>query len=650
MWRQWYGHLRRGCVSAGEKNASAATRLSRESVQDRHAIRAEQIRLLYEQLPSALIATTIVGGLVVYVLWSHVSVLWLALWVLALAATTASRIWLMRAFFATRPSGTDSGRWGRRFLWGVLVSGLVWGCVGVVPIAPGAHLHELFLLFVLAGLAAGAMSTLSSFRGAYAAFLVPAILPFAVKLMLRQGEMYVAMSWMLYLFIAMMSLISARHYRSITESLRLRFENSALVEDLAAAHDRQQAINKELAEQIHERERIGEALRRAHDNLEAKIEQRTEQLAQADRRKDEFLAMLGHELRNPLAAICNALELVKIESRDDPKLKRFIGIMERQTRNLTRLVEDLVQISRVSRGRIELRPKPISLGKVVADAVQETETAIGASLHHLHLDLPEPTPVVLGDPTRLTQIFTNLLTNARRYTQPGGDIWISARTEGGQAIVRVRDSGIGINRGHLPHIFDLFYQVSRLRDTAQDGLGVGLALVKSLVELHRGSIEVNSDGEGKGSEFVVRLPLTEHDVGTELQAALVPAINKIGSSRRILVVDDEPDMTTTLAVFLRMQGHEVQIASDGEEAVRVARAFRPDVILLDIGLPNKDGYEVARLIRAEEAGKRMLLIAQTGRARDEDRQLAEQAGFNHFLTKPIEFKDLQRLIQTGAEP
>ena len=245
-------------------------------------IRTEQIRLLFEQLPTALIATTIVGALVVYVLWGHVSPLWLLLWLLGLAVTTAVRMWLMRAYFRAKPPASQAARWGRRFLVGVLISGVVWGLAGLFPLSPDAALQELFLLFVLAGLAAGGMSTLSSFRGAYAAFLVPAILPFAVKLMTRGGEMSVAMSAMLVLFIAMMSLISARHYRSVTESLRLRFDNEDLVDDLAAARDRQQAINRELEGQMQERQRTEEALRRAYDDLECKVQERTAQLARAN--------------------------------------------------------------------------------------------------------------------------------------------------------------------------------------------------------------------------------------------------------------------------------------------------------------------------------------------------------------------------------
>ena len=299
---RWVTGLRRALARCQGNNGSTATRSAPQPDADRHRqqIRAEQIRLLFEQLPSALIATAIAGGLVVYVLWGHVSPQWLLLWLLGLVVTTTARVGLLRAYFRANPPASEAWRWGRRFLAGVLISGVVWGLAGVFPLSPDAALQELFLLFVLAGLAAGGMSTLSSFRGAYAAFLVPAIVPFAVKLMLREGGMFVAMSSMLFLFIAMMSLISARHYRSVTESLRLRFDKADLLDDLAAAHDRQQAINRELEGQMQEKHRTEEALRRAYDDLECAVQERTAQLAQTNdvlrREKELFritLASIG---------------------------------------------------------------------------------------------------------------------------------------------------------------------------------------------------------------------------------------------------------------------------------------------------------------------------------------------------------------------
>ncbi len=279
----WLKGLRRALACAGGNAVSPETRPAPPyASQHWPQIRAEQVRILYEQLPTALIATTIVGVLVVYVLWNHVSPVWLLGWLLVSTVTTLVRIGLMRAYFTANPSISQAALWGRRFLYGVLVSGTVWGVAGVFPISRDAPLQELFLLFVLAGLSAGGMSTLSSFRGTYAAFLLPAIVPFAVKLMLRDGEMFVAMSSMLILFIAMMSLISARHYRSVTESLQLRFANADLVDDLETAHDRQQSINLELQGQMQERQRTEEALRRAYDDLECKVQERTGQLAQAN--------------------------------------------------------------------------------------------------------------------------------------------------------------------------------------------------------------------------------------------------------------------------------------------------------------------------------------------------------------------------------
>jgi len=292
-------------VRARGDSGSSVTRPALRSDPDRHReqIRAEQIRLLFEQLPSALIATTIVGALVVYVLWNHVAPLWLLMWLLAQVVTTSVRGWFRGAYFRAKPPPSEAQWWGRRFLFGVLLSGMIWGLAGVFPLSRDAALQELFLLFVLAGLAAGGMSTLSSFRGAYAAFLVPAILPFAVKLILRDSEISVAMSSMLLLFIAMMSLISARHYRSVSESLRLRFDNADLVIDLAAARDRQQAINRELEGQMQVSRHAEEALRRAHDDLERKVQERTGQLAQAN----DVLRAEKELFRVTLASIADAV-------------------------------------------------------------------------------------------------------------------------------------------------------------------------------------------------------------------------------------------------------------------------------------------------------------------------------------------------------
>jgi diguanylate cyclase (GGDEF)-like protein/PAS domain S-box-containing protein len=297
--------LRRALVRGFADNGPTSGRPTSPPDADRHRqqIRAEQIRLLFEQVPSALMATAILGLLVVYVLWSHVAHLWLLLWLLTLVAATVARVGLRSAYFKATPTVAEAQRWGRRFLAGVLVSGVIWGLAGLFPLSPDAVLQELFLLFVLAGLAAGGMSTLSSLRGAYATFLVPAILPSAVKLMLWEGEMYVAMSSMVILFIAMMSLISARHYRSVTESLRLRFHNADLVVDLAAARDYQHAINQELEGQMRVRQRAEEALRRAHDELERKVQERTGQLAHAN----DVLRAEKELFRVTLASIADAV-------------------------------------------------------------------------------------------------------------------------------------------------------------------------------------------------------------------------------------------------------------------------------------------------------------------------------------------------------
>jgi two-component system, chemotaxis family, CheB/CheR fusion protein len=377
---------------------------------------------------------------------------------------------------------------------------------------------------------------------------------------------------------------------------------------------------------------------------------RQEKVREADRRKEEFLALLSHELRGPLAAIHTSVEILKPARRaelDEPQLSHCREVIGRQAENLRRLVDDLLQVTRVTQGRIELRREPVELARVVAHAVEQSRDLIDQAAHRLSLDLPEEDLWLLGDPTRLEQVVANLLNNAARYTPPGGDIRVGAQEEDGRVLLSVRDSGVGLRAEDLSEIFDMFYQVAPTIDRSQGGLGIGLALVRRLVELHGGDIDAHSDGLGRGSEFVVRLPRIDAPAGTPRPAP--PALDPEGSPSlkilKILAVDDDPDVASTLAILLEQWGHEVRTASDGEKAVEVARDYRPDVALLDLGLPKLTGYEVARRIRAEDWGRDMLLIAQTGWGRDEDREQTRTAGFDHHLTKPVPLRRLKQLLE-----
>jgi len=368
-------------------------------------------------------------------------------------------------------------------------------------------------------------------------------------------------------------------------------------------------------------------------------------LREADRRKDEFLAIMAHELRNPLAPLVSSLDILQV-SPDPQAMHEVLGIVRRQVGNLVRLVDDLMDASRVARGLIELKYEVVPLADVVDGAVEIARPLVESRAQHLLLDVPDRGVKVHGDPTRLTQVVANLLNNAAKYTPQGGRIEVRLRAEGDRAMLRVADDGDGIPPEMLAHIFEMFAQLDRSQERTQGGLGIGLSLVKRLVELHGGSIEAHSEGEGRGSEFVVWLPLAPAaaDAGATARPALLPA------PRRVLIADDNADAATTLSLLLKALGQEVHIVHDGLEALERAAWLRPDVLLLDIGMPGLSGHEVARRIRSEPWGRRPLLVAMTGWGQAEDRQRSKDAGFDQHVVKPVTLDVLCRvLMQAPAE-
>jgi signal transduction histidine kinase/CheY-like chemotaxis protein len=365
-------------------------------------------------------------------------------------------------------------------------------------------------------------------------------------------------------------------------------------------------------------------------------------LRAADRRKDEFLATLGHELRNPLAPISNSLEIMKLSGvfEGNAQAEQAGAVMERQIHHLNRLVDDLLEVSRITRGIIEVRKEPLDLSTIVRAAVETSRPIINNLRHDLTVDL-DPEPISIGgDPVRLTQVFANLLNNAAKYTNHGGHIAIRTRRENGEAVISVKDDGIGIAPHALTQVFDMFMQVDRSTRRSQGGLGIGLTLVKSLVGMHGGAIEARSDGPGLGSEFIVRLPLLIEKPSTIASRAQVRPL----PSRRILIVDDSRDGGESLAILLRVLGAVVALAHSGREALECVDTFHPDVVLLDIGMPGMDGYEVARRIRANPENRDIQLIALTGWGQDEDRRRSVAAGFNHHLVKPADIEQLRQLL------
>jgi signal transduction histidine kinase len=448
------------------------------------------------------------------------------------------------------------------------------------------------------------------------------------------------------------------HARELAEA-RARYEQSLLREEMERERKVAEALGQraeELARLVAEKQRAEEALR------------------DADRRKDEFLAMLAHELRNPLAPVRHALEVVRVRSGSDDVVRRTLASAERQVVHMTRLVDDLLDVSRITRGRVELRRGTVALADVVEAAVQACEPDVRKRGHALVVELPEEAVLLDADATRLTQVVANLLHNASKYTPEGGRLRLWATPEEGWVSVSVRDSGIGIREDMLQRVFELFVQVDPTSDRAQGGLGLGLTLVRRLVEMHGGTVHARSEGPGKGSEFVVRLPrlaataasatataaaaaAVSAAVGAGVPAQLLSAAARRAPAApgkppplRILLVEDNADIRDTLRELLELQGHSVQEAADGRAGVDLALSAQPQVALVDIGLPELDGYQVAELVRQAAGAGAPRLVALTGYGHEDDRRRALDAGFDAHLVKPVSSEELNLVLRTLCPP
>lgn len=437
--------------------------------------------------------------------------------------------------------------------------------------------------------------------------------------------------------------------------LALRLANDELEERVRTRTAELERANEALRSEIAERTRLTEELRST-----------AEELVVADQRKDEFLALLAHELRNPLSPILTATEMLRMAGGAEQSLERYRSVIERQARNLTRLVDDLLDVSRITRRKITLQRQPVELRAVVESAVDAARPVIDGSHHRLEVRLP-PEPVVLfADPTRFEQVLVNLLNNAAKYTEPGGRITLTAEVAGSEVAVRVRDTGVGIPPDLLPHVFDLFVQGKRSLARSQGGLGIGLTLVKNLVQMHGGKVEARSEGPGTGAEMTVRLPLGSERRESPSSSTGAPARTERvdpgparaaggaepqQSERRVLVVEDNPDVADGVVDLLTLWGYRVLAVSNGEDALRVAEELRPHAVIVDIGLPGIDGYEVARRLRRSPAvGKHLLLIGASGYGQEQDRRQGAEAGFDHYLVKPMSVDLVREILDRHHAP
>ena len=596
-------------------------------------VHAAETRLLYENASTGVVATILIASLLAYEQRSIVSGFVVSLWFLYMLLTSAARFLLVRRYWRVSPSDTDIGRWNVAFVAGAAMAAAGWGAAAIVLYPPARPLNETFLVFVVGGVMLGAASLLAARPEAFLTFLLPTGLLTALGLASVGDEDHLVMGFLAALFTVATVATTWRFHLMIESSLRLRFENQNLIEGLETAKNHAEALNRE---------------------LELRVSDRTAKLMEADQRKDEFLATLAHELRNPLAPIRFALEALKAGT-PPASAARAREVIDRQIRQLVRLVDDLLDVSRITANKIHLSREPHELARLMATAVESIMPLATAADQKLDVRMPSTSIRVDGDGVRLVQIFANVLNNAVKFTPPGGNISFTADQQSNEAVVRIRDTGIGIAPDLLPRVFDMFQQAEPILERSAGGLGIGLTLARRLVEMHEGRIAISSPGPGQGTEVEIRLPITPAQDAKAVAAG--PSTVAVGRNLRVLIVEDNLDAAEMLDLVVSQLGYVTKVAHDGATAITIATQFAPDVILLDIGLPVMNGYAVVRALRELPQFTNIHIAAVTGWGQEEDRRKAREAGFDSHFTKPLSPEVLHDLLTTiehrlmlGAKP
>ena len=585
-------------------------------------VRAAETRLLYENAGTGIVATIVIGSLLAFAQWVVISPYVVSAWWLYMLLVSAVRFALLRQYQGASPGDTDDRRWNLAFVYGAAAAAAGWSAAAIFLYTAARPMNETFLVFVIGGVMLGGASLLAARPEAFLTFLIPTGLLTALRLAAVGGREHLMMGFLTALFTLATVATTWRFYRMIESSLELRVDNHDLIESLQTAKNQAEALNRD---------------------LELRVDDRTAKLVEADQRKDEFLATLAHELRNPLAPIRFALESLKAGG-PPATAARARDVIDRQVGQLVRLVDDLLDVSRITANKIQLRREPHELGRLMATAVESIMPLATAADQRLHVR-PPATPIRIdGDGARLVQIFANVLNNAVKFTPRGGQIWFTADQQSTEAVIRIRDTGIGIAPEVLPRVFDMFEQAESVLERSAGGLGIGLTLARRLVEMHAGRIAISSPGPNQGTEVEIRLPVTAVQAAKAVTAE--PSMAASRRELRVLIVEDNLDAAEMLELAVSQLGHVTRLAHDGATAFSVATQFAPDVVLLDIGLPVMNGYAVARALRELPEFASVHIAAVTGWGQEEDRRKAREAGFDSHFTKPLSPAMLHDLLAT----